>query len=108
MAVLRLREGGPVPMNIANLVDGTSAAIVLGGTFLATWLRCGNRDCRQALRSIAQLGRSRFDAAAARAELSIQIREIREDGVLRAQPHHFGDREFDDVTDALIVRRSVP
>ena len=38
----------------------------------------------------------------------MQIRDIREDGLLRANPRHFGDSEFDDVTDALIGSRSVP
>lgn len=95
-------------MMFANLFDGPSAAIVVGGTLLATWLRCGNGDCRQTLRALCRIGSSHFDAAAARAELSAQVREIQEDGVLRAQPHHFGDREFDDVTDALIGSRSVP
>ncbi|WP_374526841.1 MotA/TolQ/ExbB proton channel family protein [Novosphingobium sp.] len=94
-------------MNLMNLIDGPSAAIVLGGTLVATWLRAGNRDCRTTLRQLCQLGRRRFDAAATRAELALQVQEIRQDGLLRAQPHRFGDSEFDDATDALIGRRSV-
>lgn len=94
-------------MNLNLLVDGPSAAIVLGGTVLATMLRAGIGDCRITLARLGQLGRSRFDASAARAELALQIQDIRKDGLLRAVPHHFGDREFDEATDALIGQRSV-
>jgi chemotaxis protein MotA len=94
-------------MNLMNLVDGPSAAIVLGGTLLSTVLRAGIGDCRYTLVKLAQLGSRRFDASAARSELAQQIQEIRKDGLLRAVPHHFGDREFDEATDALIGNRSV-
>ncbi len=94
-------------MNFAILIDGASAAIVLGGTALATALRCGLGDCRITLAKLGQLGQRRFDAAATRAELALQIQEIRTDGLLRAQPHRFDDREFADVTDALIGERSI-
>lgn len=95
-------------MGLASYFDAASLAIVLGGTLLATLLRCGAGDCRQALTALAHLGRNGFDADAARSELAVQIRDIREDGLLRANPRHFGDSEFDDVTDALIGSRSVP
>lgn len=94
-------------MNLLNLVDGPSALIVLGGTGLATVLRCGLADCRIALIKLAQLGRCHFDAAASRAELAVQIQQIRKDGLLRAHPRHFGDAELDEATDALIHSRSL-
>lgn len=94
-------------MGLASYFDALSLAIVVGGTSLATFLRCGVADCRRALAAIGQLGRNRFDADAARAELAVQVREIHEDGLLRANPHHFGDRELDDATDALLGSRSV-
>jgi chemotaxis protein MotA len=94
-------------MNFANLLDGQSAAIVIGGTLVATLLRCGTRDCARTLSALAQIGRSRFDADNARAELAVQIQEIRQDGLIRAQPHHFGDSEFDEATDALLGSRSL-
>ncbi len=94
-------------MNPAALFDPTSAAIVIGGTLLATLLRCGSGNCRLAAAALAQPGRKHFDAERAKAELAIQVREIQQDGLLRAQPHHFGDSEFDEATDALIGRRSV-
>ena len=94
-------------MNPAVLFDPASAAIVLGGTALATLLRCGIGDCRLAAGALAQFGSKRFDAQRTKAELAVQVQEIQQDGLLRAHPHHFGDREFDEATDALIGRRSV-
>ncbi len=94
-------------MNFAALFDPASAAIVIGGTTLATFLRCGTGNCALAGRALVQLGGPRFDAKAAKAELAAQVNEIRTDGLLRAQPHLFGDREFDEASDTLINRRSV-
>lgn len=94
-------------MNLAILIDGTSAAIVLGGTALATVLRCGLTDCGLALAKLGRLGRSNFDAEATRAELAGQIQQIRRDGLYRANPRQLGDSEFDDATDALITNRSL-
>ena len=95
-------------MNLMNLIDGPSALIVFGGTALATVLRSGWSDCRMTLRKLRGLGDEQFDPETTRAELAQQIQEIQRDGLLRAQPHHFGDREFDEATDALITRRSLP
>lgn len=95
-------------MQFANLFDLPSAAIVLGGTMLATILRCGVTDCRLAITALGQIGQQRFDAAKAKAELAVQVQEIRQDGLVRAHPHHFGDSEFDEVTDTLIGTRSIP
>jgi chemotaxis protein MotA len=94
-------------MEWMNLVDGPSAAIVLGGTLVATVLRSGPADCALACAKLAQLGRRHFDAAKVRAELALQIQEIRKDGIYRAHPHHMGDAEFDEASDALIGSRSV-
>ena len=95
-------------MNLISLIDGPSALIVLGGTLLSTVLRAGRGDCAVTLAKLVQLGRSGFDAQAARAELGRQIQEIRKDGLYRANPHHFGDAEFDEATEALIHQRSIP
>lgn len=94
-------------MNLMNLVDGPSAAIVLGGTLLATVLRAGVGDCRHTIARLGQLTAPGFDATAARAELAQQIQEIRRDGLLRAVPHHYNDEEFDEATGALIGNRSL-
>ena len=95
-------------MNLMNLIDGPSALIVFGGTALSTVLRAGWSDCRLTLRKLRGLGDEQFDPETTRAELAQQIQEIQRDGLLRAQPHHFGDREFDEATDALITQRSIP
>lgn len=94
-------------MDIMQLLDPLSAAIVLGGTLAATLLRCGWRDTRAALRALARLAARPFDSTRVRAELAAQVQEIGEDGILRAQPHHFGDGEFDDLSEALIRHRSI-
>jgi chemotaxis protein MotA len=94
-------------MNVASLLDPVSAAIVVGGTLLATLLRCGLGDCGLALSAIGQIGSRRFDADEARAELAVKVQQIQRDGVLRVQPHRFGDRAFDEATDRLIGTRSV-
>ncbi len=95
-------------MNLMTLIDGPSALIVFGGTALATLLRAGWNDCRMALRKLHQLAAYSFNPETTRAELAQQIQEIQRDGLLRAHPHHFGDSEFDEATDALILQRSVP
>ena len=89
------------------LIDGPSGLIVLGGTCLATVLRCGLVDARASLATLARLTGPRFRAAKLRAELAVQVQKIRQDGVLRAEPHHTGDEEFDEATDALIGQRSL-
>lgn len=94
-------------MNVASLLDPGAAAIVVGGTLLATVLRCGLGDCRQALSAIAGLGAKRFDADEAKAGLAVQVREIQRDGLLRSQPHQFRDRELGEATDRMINSRSV-
>lgn len=94
-------------MDTMHLLDPVSAAIVVGGTLLATVLRCGVDDSRAAMFAIAGLWQRRFDSGKARAALALQIREIQQDGLLRAEARHSGDREFDDATDALIGKRSI-
>lgn len=94
-------------MTFDTLIDGTSLALVFGGTVAATVLRCGWRECVTTGAEVVHLWGERFDAAKARAELAVQVQEIHRDGVLRAQPHHTGDAEFDEATDAMIGKRSI-
>lgn len=94
-------------MHPQALIDPVSAAIVVGGTLLATFLRCGPSDCRVALGVVLALGRNRFNAERARSELATHVQAIRRDGLLRAQPHHFGDAEFDDACDSLAETHSL-
>ncbi|MBV1918839.1 MAG: MotA/TolQ/ExbB proton channel family protein [Sphingomonadaceae bacterium] len=94
-------------MQFANLFNGQALAIVAGGTFAATVLRCGFTDCRLMLSSFSRLGRRKFDADHVRAELAVQVQEIQHDGLIRASPHQFGDRDFDEAADVLIASRSI-
>lgn len=94
-------------MNFASLFDPASATIVVGGTLLATVLRCGLGDCGRAIAALGQLGSERFDADAARSELAVKVQQIQREGVLRVQPPQFGDRAFDEAADRLIGSRSV-
>jgi chemotaxis protein MotA len=95
-------------MNILALLDGTAALIVVGGTALATFLRCGLHDIvRTGRRLGAMFAGQTFDPARARARLSRQVMEIQQEGLLRAHPAHVGDSEFDDATDALLANRSI-
>ncbi|OYW44834.1 MAG: hypothetical protein B7Z33_10530 [Sphingomonadales bacterium 12-68-11] len=79
-------------MTYLTLLDGTSAAIVLGGTAAGTLLRCGWSNTIAAASSLAGAMRSDFDAAHAQSELALQVQQIHRDGLLRAEPRHFGDR----------------
>jgi chemotaxis protein MotA len=89
------------------MLEPASAALVLAGTLIATQLRCGWSDTRAALGALARLVSRPFDAAHVRAELAIQVQEIEEDGLVRAEPHHSGDDEFDELTDTLLRARSM-
>jgi len=102
-----MRNRGETAMDFMALVDGPSAVIVFGGTAVATLLRCGFGDVGAALGRVARLPGRRFDAARARASLAAQVQAIQRDGLVRAEPAHFGDAEFDEATDALIATRSV-
>ena len=94
-------------MQLQNLFDATSALIVVGGTCMATVLRCGWGDTRAALEALAGLGRKHFDAAQARAELAGYVRDMQRDGVIRVEPKQLGDAELDEATNALIGSRSL-
>lgn len=94
-------------MGVMNVFDPLSAAIVFGGTLVAVLLRRGWRDCSDAAQVVAQLFRRPFDSDRVRSELAIQIQEIGEDGLVRAEPHRFGDGEFDELSEALVKHRSI-
>jgi len=94
-------------MDISALWDANGAAIVLGGTLLATFLACGRREITAAARSLGALLKPRFDYEKARAEIARDVEEIRHDGLLRAHPLHTSDREIALVSDALIHDRSL-
>jgi chemotaxis protein MotA len=94
-------------MQVESLIDPASAAIVVGGTLVATFLRAGVTDCRMAGSAVLALFRPRFQADRARAELATHVQAIRRDGLIRAETHHFGDAEFDDACDGLAQSHSL-
>lgn len=94
-------------MDFSALWDPASAAIVIGGTLLATALRAGFADLTATLLVLGGLIRSRFDYPAARAEIAAQVEDMRHDGVLRAEPSKSSDSEIADATGALIRHRSI-
>lgn len=94
-------------MNYLILLDGRSAAIVLGGTVLGTVMRSGLWRSSVALRGLASALRPTIDADRARAALAVQVQDIHRDGLMRAEPCHSGDAALDDMTDAFLGRRSI-
>src|SRR5690606_2180129 len=69
-------------MDYLILLDGPSAAIVLGGTILGTVMRSGLWRSSIALRGLkGALGRT-FDADRARSALAVQVQDIQRDGLL--------------------------
>lgn len=94
-------------MQLDHLADPWSALIVVGGTVLATVLRCGVGDARAAIHAATLLARRPFDPARARADLAAHVRMMQQDGVIRSEPTRLGDRELDEATAALIGQRSI-
>jgi len=96
-------------MTLGGFYDGTTLGIVLGGTVLATFLRCGWGECRATLGVMVGLfaAPARFEAEAVRARLARIVQEIARDGLLRAQPRSTGDAELDAGLHALVGQRSV-
>jgi len=89
-------------------VDWPTLGLVLGGTLLATLLRCGFGEVALTLRMLVRvLVRPPFDADPARALLAVQIQDLRKDGLIRAHHFQIGDREFDEASKAMIGERSV-
>ncbi|QZH76272.1 MAG: MotA/TolQ/ExbB proton channel family protein [Erythrobacter sp.] len=94
-------------MDYAAMLNATGAAIVLGGTLLATLLGSGRRELAAMLGAIGRLFVPRFRLDKARAEIARDVEAIRHDGLLRALPCHSSDREIAAATDALVHDRSI-
>lgn len=90
-----------------DFIDGTSLAIVAGGTVAATFLRCGIGDSVTTFRAILGLFRRRFSAATAQGALAASVGDMRRDGIIRAQFHRSGDPELDEATNLLFRSRSL-
>lgn len=94
-------------MDFATFFDADAAAIVIGGTLVATVLQSGLSDTGGAVTALARLPRRRFDATRARAVLAGHVAAIRREGIWRASPPRLDDPELDAATRALGDRRSV-
>ena len=94
-------------MNVEALIDLQSAGIVLGGTVLATLLRCGWDDTAAFVRLSARLVRPGFRFEQARGRLAPQIAAIQRNGVHCAPEVACGDVRTAAVLDALIRQRSL-
>lgn len=113
-AALKKRRCAVVLCSVENLailidqwLDPIALGIVLGGTLLATLLRCGFAQARLAVGKVCALARPAFDPAQAKAELAKQIGAIRTQGVLRAEPVRSGDADLDSLAGTLATRRSL-
>ncbi len=93
-------------MDLVHLFDPAPAAIVIGGTGLATALRAGVADCRQTGAELATLLRRRFDSAAMRRHLVPLAHDISIDGVYRTHARPTGDRAIDAAVKAMIEAQS--
>ena len=95
------------PQSLAGSHDALAAAIVIGGTLLATLLRAGPREAMRTLRMLFASWRGGFDADAMRARLAPQVQQFNMDGLVRARPMPTGDVEIDTALAALVAHRSV-
>ena len=93
-------------MDLAHLIDPVPAAIVVGGTLLATVLRAGRADCRSTARALAALLRPSFNPDLIRRDLAPLANDIRKDGVYRARARATGDPALDDAIKAMIEGHS--
>lgn len=94
-------------MDFSSLWDGTGAAIVLGGTALATVMGSGREELAAMGASLRRLLRPAFSFERSRAEIASDVAVIEHDGVLRAGPCHSSDEEIAAATDALVRARSL-
>lgn len=91
-----------MPPAISHLMDPGALVIVLAGTMLASWARCGWRDSIGALRAAAGLWRPAFDEEGNRKALARALRAIERDGAHRANPALPPDRELGLLVDSYL------
>lgn len=94
-------------MDFAALIDLESAAIVVGGTVLATILRTGAGECRAVFDALCGLAVRSFDEDALRSDLARMLQEVRVDGLVRTEPYHFRDGATQMAARAMVEARSV-
>lgn len=95
-------------MELQALIDPLAAAIVVGGTALATLLRSGAGDCRTTWKVTRHLGSEEFDEDALRSDLARMVHDLETDGIWRTEPYYFRDAASDDAARAMIKERLLP
>lgn len=91
----------------SHLLDPGALVIVVVGTMLASWARCGWRDSVGALRAAWALRRPAFDEEANRKALARALRAIEREGAHRANPTLPPDRELGLLVDKYLRLCSV-
>ncbi len=94
-------------MDFSALIDPASAAVVVGGTALATLLRAGLGECRATWATIRHLASREFDEEALRSDLARMVQDVRIDGLVRTEPYHFRDRASRMAAKAMIDARNI-
>ncbi|WP_299308766.1 MotA/TolQ/ExbB proton channel family protein [uncultured Croceicoccus sp.] len=89
------------------LFDWSSAAIVIGGTLLATVLRSGRADLAATGRALAGLRARAFSYDDARAQVAHAVEDLRHDGLYRPGDLPRDDAETAEALDALVTTRSL-
>ena len=94
-------------MPVATLLDWESAAIVFGGTCLATVLRSGRTELRALSQLLLGQLRPAFRFELARGRLASCISAIQRDGIYRAPPAKVTDPDLERLLTALLGQRSL-
>lgn len=94
-------------MDLQSLFDPLAAAVVIGGTALATLLRAGRGDCIAAWRAVRRLGGRGFYEDALRADLARMVHDLNTDGIWRTEPYYFRDAAAAGAAQGMIAQRSL-
>lgn len=91
---------------LAQLIDPQAAAIVLGGSVIATSARCGLGAARDTAMQITLLPTRPFRFESVRAALAPMVTDISKSGLIRASAAKSPDRAINEGLDAMLRRRS--
>lgn len=93
---------------LAHLLDIDALVVVLLGTLLATFARCGGSDMRAAAGMLLQLGRTGFSPGANRAALARAASAIRLRGPLCAETEMPPDPSIAELVRGFLIHGSLP
>lgn len=91
---------------VAALIDPLAGAIVVGGSVLATVMKCGPHASRTTLAEILRLARPGFRLAHIRKALTPMIKDVERNGLIRAHMAETGDAALDEGQRAMMRQRS--